>query len=54
LADIFVNGNRADAVGYDIPAGGVFDVLNMSKDMSIDGGIFENAVASLVEGTVFQ
>ena len=54
LADVCIDGDGTDAVGYDVAAGGVLDVLDMSTDICLDGGVLKDTVAGLVEGTVFQ
>ena len=54
LADVFIDGDGADAVGYDVATGGVLDIFDMSTDVRLDGGVLKDAVAGLVEGTVFE
>ena len=54
LADMFVNSNGTDTVSNDMSAGGILDVFDMSADVGFNGGVFEHAVAGLVEGAVFE
>ena len=52
--DILVKRDGANAVSNDMSTRWVLDVLDMSTDVSMDGGIFEDAVAGLVEGAVLE
>ena len=54
LPDVLVDGDGADAVSHDMPAGRIFDVLDMPADVGLDGGVFEHTVAGRVEGAVLQ
>ena len=51
---MLVDGHRADAVGRDVAARRVLDVLDVTADVGLDGGILEHAVAGLVERAVLQ
>ena len=54
LANVLVNGDRANTIGNDMSTGWIFNVFNMPTDICLNGRIFEYSVAHLVEGTVFQ
>ena len=54
MADVFIDSDGTDAVSYDVATGRILDVFNMTTDICLDGGILKDAVAGLVEGTVFQ
>ena len=54
LAYILVDGDRSDAVGENMPRGGVFDVGDVAANVSVHIAVFEDAVASLVEGAILQ
>ena len=54
MADVCIDGDGTDAVGYDVTAGGVLDVFDMSTYVGMNSRVLEDTVASLVEGTILQ
>ena len=48
MADVFINGDGADAVGYDVATGGVLDIFDMSTDVCLDSGVLKDTIAGLV------
>ena len=54
LPDILVDGDGADAVGDDMPASGILDVLYVPANVGVHVAILKDAVARLVEGAVLQ
>ena len=51
---MFVNGDATDAVGDNMPGCRILDMLDMSVDVGLDGGILKHPVAHGVDGTVFE
>jgi hypothetical protein len=54
LANILINSNTTDGIGNNVSTGGIFDMLDMSTDISFNGGIFKHAVASCIDGTILE
>ena len=54
MTDVFVDGDRTDAVSNDMSAGRILDVFDMSANVCLNGGIFEHTVAGLVKSAVFE
>jgi hypothetical protein len=54
FSDILIECDRTDGVGNDMATGGIFDMFDVSTDVSLDSGILEDTITSFVEGTVLQ
>ena len=54
LTNVLVDGDRAYRVGIDVSARWVLDVLDVSTDIGLNVGVFENTVAGSIEGAVLE
>jgi hypothetical protein len=51
---MLVDSDTANTVGNDMSTGRVFNVLDMSVNVGLNGGILEDAVACLVECAILK